>query len=433
MGISSTPRRAPGPFLLACLSLVAALSSAACEPRVSVGALCSVSSDCPSPYVCAAGRCRVECSEARDCPFPLECLVVGNASGCRVTEDGSCPRGAMDCAEGLDCIEGRCTQPCTDHDECAAAQTCDDAGGCERLPVEGACDLLSGVGCADGQTCTPSGCSSLGVTAAMAGELHAPCSRDTCAPGLTCADGRCLRWCEFERDGTTGAYTDRPRTSCGVGSRCAGAGYSGGEPPPEGRGYCTQPCDPSERGEAAGCPGDMTCGLLFFNDSSVASGCYPPLARVSCATDPTADGCRHRPCWMGYGCEQGIDCTPELTNTSMGGRRCLGRCLDDADCGSDERCYLDAPARVFDDARSPIVVGTCLPTCGIDPATTTTTRGCPSSTADGSVSCDVHNGASAGVDWAYCMPSCASDSDCFAALTCDEAHGICTPRGGYSP
>ncbi len=93
----------------------------------------------------------------------------------------------------------------------------------------------------------------------------------------------------------------------------------------------------------------MTCGLLFFNDSSVASGCYPPLARESCVSDPMADGCRNRPCWMGYGCEQGVDCSPELTNLTEGGRRCLGRCLDDDDCGAEERCYLDAPARVFDD------------------------------------------------------------------------------------
>lgn len=434
MGTSgSVSRRATNLFFLCMLSVLHA-TSAGCESRISLlGAACTLSSDCAADLVCLGGRCRSECTEARDCMFPLECMVLASgAGGCRVEEDGVCPRGSVDCGPGLECIGGRCAQPCEDHSECAAAQTCGASTGCDRVPAEGPCDLLSGGGCGEGQTCTPAGCSSLGVTAAMAGGLHEPCTDDTCAPGLTCADGRCLRWCEFERDGT-GAYTDRPRTSCGTGSRCAGAGYSGGPPPPEGRGYCTQPCDPSERGEAAGCPSEMTCGLLFFNDASVASGCYPPLARVSCTSDPMADGCRNRPCWMGYGCEQGVDCSPELTVGSMGGRRCLGRCLDDEDCGAEERCYLDAPARVFDDERAPIVVGTCLPTCGIDAAMVSTTRGCPSGVADGSVTCDVHNGASAGVDWAYCMPSCRSDSDCFAALTCDEVHAICTPRGGYSP
>jgi hypothetical protein len=135
---------------------------------------------------------------------------------------------------------------------------------------------------------------------------------------------------------------------------------------------------------------------------------------------------------MGYGCEQGIDCTPEVTNLAMGGRRCLGRCLNDDDCGTDERCHMGSASRVVDAERAPIIVGTCLPTCGIDATMVSTTRLCPDSVADGTT-CDVHNGSRAGVDWAFCLPSCSSNADCFADLRCDEANGICTPRGGYSP
>ncbi|MBX7193580.1 MAG: hypothetical protein K1X94_16105 [Sandaracinaceae bacterium] len=428
--MGSSPRWSWRAAVLASLVLLPTAVLAGCEPRVSLGRSCELSSECDPPYVCAAGRCRVECHEVRDCPFPLECLVVGNASGCRVPQDGMCPRGTIDCAEGLECIEGKCTQPCTDHSECASAQTCDEAGGCERVMFTGPCDLLSGAGCGAAQTCTASGCVDLSTASAMPGELHDPCSGETCRAGLSCVEGRCLRWCQRTFDTALGAYV--PGTSCGEGSGCTSNEFTGGPAVPDEQGHCTQPCNPARSGEAAGCPSGMHCGVVFFNDRRVTTACYPATANVACAGDPEGDGCRNRPCWMGYGCNADFDCAPDLSTPSMPGRRCHARCLSDDDCATDERCLLDAAAHVLDQARRPIVAGTCLPTCGIEASSTTTTRGCPSSVSD-TTTCDVHNGAAAGRDWAYCMPTCSSDTDCFAGLTCDEAHAICTPRDGYPP
>jgi hypothetical protein len=339
----SASRRASLSRSLFALSFLAAFSNAACESRVSLGAACSVSSDCPSPYVCLSGRCRSECNEARDCPFPLECMLFGGVGGCRVTEDGVCPRGSVDCAPGLECVSGRCAQPCADHDECAAAQTCATSTVCERAPTMEVCDPLGG-SCAAGQTCTDMGCVMLGLPAPGAtAELHSPCVDDEdCRDGLVCGGGRCMRRCRRAGDGT-------PLSSCGTNSFCTGSDTVGAQRPPEGFGYCTEPCDPTASGVAAGCNDGLNCGVSI------------PSRNVYGVCEPAASdgGARWGPC-NNQQCATGLDCVAGVYATGV----CLAWCEGDEDCiGGREICDLSRAHTVVDDRGVTRRVGVCTPDC----------------------------------------------------------------------
>jgi hypothetical protein len=99
------------------------------EGRVSLGATCEPSTDCPWPLRCRSERCRTACREARDCAFPLECIrdSTGNG-GCRARDDARWqPCSSAECAEGLDCVcslyaEGACLAHCEDDGDCMAGR-----------------------------------------------------------------------------------------------------------------------------------------------------------------------------------------------------------------------------------------------------------------------------------------------------------------------
>lgn len=294
--------------------------------------------------------------------FPRECFLVGNAGGCRVDEDDECPRGTLDCRPGLECIDGHCAQPCTDHDQCASAQTCADDGECTRLPVEDTCNPLGG-SCGAGQTCTATGCVTL--AGGGTGELYASCDAPAqCRDGLTCATPRCLRACR--RD----PATRQPQTSCGVGSYCAGADTNGGPTVDAADGYCTQPCDPLASGPAAGCPTGFNCGLAM------------PTATVYTVCEPMAPsgGELWAPC-NNQRCVAGLDC---MGNVIVGVDRCFQRCESQADCDAlTEICDPDLMHDVIDGNGVTRRIGGCRPRCtsapeceerlGLEPGTATCT------------------------------------------------------------
>lgn len=321
--------------------LLGVLSVLGCEPRVSLGVPCASAADCSDPYVCAFGRCRAECSEARDCAFPSECMFVGNVGGCRVDEDDVCTPGSAECGTDLECLDGRCAQPCGESDECAAAQTCATGGECARLPNEGPCNPVGG-SCLDGQTCTATGCVSL-TAGATGGDLFAACDEPTeCRDGLVCATPRCLRACERGASGEA-------LTSCGPGSYCGGSDTSGGPPLSGSAGYCTQPCDPLASGPAAGCPEGFNCGIGIPNLNSYAV----------CEPMASTGGVRWGAC-NNQQCAAGLDCVHSIFPES----RCLAWCERDADCeDTTEVCDLGPSHRIIDQDGAARTVGICRPVC----------------------------------------------------------------------
>lgn len=384
-----------------------------CEPRVSLGLACDVSSDCDAPYVCTAGRCRVECREARDCPFPLECMLVGNVGGCRVGEADACPRGTLDCAPGLECIGGRCAQPCTDHDQCAAAQTCAVDGECDRPPlVPGSCDVLSGAGCEEGQRCSFEGtCESVGVmTSPAQDELFGACDAERpCRSGFECRVGRCVRLCQLDASGRT-------LTSCTKGSRCQPRDERGGAAP-AGFGFCTQPCDPAD---AAGtCPEGMGCGADFLAMDFQVS-CEVGFVG-DCEADPTQDGCPFQRCDPTNRCAIGTDC---LDTLSMGDvpSLCLPFCDDTDTCPSGSVCAHGDFSVRYTIGDTALERGICLPTCVIG-------EGICSPPDELDLGCDESHPIDGTT--ALCTQRCFDDTDCFALYRCDTSSGLCTARNPF--
>jgi hypothetical protein len=409
--LSSAPRRAVVSASLSTLCLLAALSSAACEPRVSLGAICSVSSDCESPYVCAAGRCRVECSEARDCTFPLECLVVGNASGCRVPEEGPCPRGVDDCAPGLECISGRCAQPCEDHDECAAAQTC-GAAGCDRPPVAtGTCDALSGAGCEAGQRCNAAGtCEASSVMVSLIqNEVFGACdATHPCRDGLDCREGRCLRLCRLDDAGD-------PLSSCGVGSRCRSSDERG-VPAPAGLGWCTQPCDPLD---PASCPAGLGCGVDFLNGNVTQTSCEVVIT-PDCEAEPSADGCAFSRCDATNRCVSGTDCLDTLSRGDLTPALCLPFCDESEVCPTYSTCVHGRFSVHYTVDGVMYERGLCMPSCDVAEGTCATPD-------ELDIACDDTHPIEGTT--ALCTQGCLTDADCFPSLfVCDTTSGRCTPN-----
>lgn len=145
----------------------------------------------------------------------------------------------------------------------------------------GACDLLNGTGCAEGEGCY-FGAMSGGTPApicvpAGAGVDGAACTNiNDCAPGLTCADGACRHVC------------------CGTNdSNC-----------PAATGCTPLRIDGSEVMNFGACLPNMECDLFDQSGCEEGEGCYPVPGGAGCLTpaDP--------PVAVGGACEAGNECAP---------------------------------------------------------------------------------------------------------------------------
>lgn len=230
------------------VSSLASLALGGCESRVALGETCVTDPECQSPYLCRAGRCRVECVDDSACGAAGRCVLVSpGVGGCAVRQEDAGPAEsdarASDDA-GAD-AGARFTRPqlCRSASECEGDSICDDDFGpavcrsaCdahEDCPVSGVCDYyaddsggfvqgcaslcLPGTdqGCPPATTCRmafrsgmflPAGPPSLTLCAGFSddGREHCRCenldSGGQCGAGLSCEqpeEGRmCLRMCE---------------------------------------------------------------------------------------------------------------------------------------------------------------------------------------------------------------------------------------------
>ncbi len=110
-----------------------ALFVAACQASAAPGAQCARASDCPTPLVCAIGRCRAACTQSRDCPTLARCLVEpsSGAGVCSLTQVDDCT--THDCPLHFACRSGACVNVCADILRCPDGRC--DANGC--TPVIG--------------------------------------------------------------------------------------------------------------------------------------------------------------------------------------------------------------------------------------------------------------------------------------------------------
>ncbi|MBN8610025.1 MAG: hypothetical protein J0L92_05545 [Deltaproteobacteria bacterium] len=105
-----------------------------CETRVSLGARCTSSAECPASLTCSVGRCRTACTSASQCGEGRRCIAAADGTrACSTAPDDSCVR-VEDCGDPTFslCVNARCQTTCTSDTQCAGGVCV--AGGCAEQP-----------------------------------------------------------------------------------------------------------------------------------------------------------------------------------------------------------------------------------------------------------------------------------------------------------
>jgi len=175
-------------------------AAGACEPRGNDQASCNAGNECAAGQYCQlfdpGGLCHKKVAQGKpcgedqahaisaavECEDGLVCMGFTGGKGVPVTGTcsapsdvgGACTTGAgiTGCAQGLDCVNGKCalppsTGPCVDGECLDGTAYCDSAGQCQSLKPDGAA-------CADGKECQSRSCDSAGKCGPAAGACHEP-------------------------------------------------------------------------------------------------------------------------------------------------------------------------------------------------------------------------------------------------------------------
>jgi hypothetical protein len=132
-------------------ALLAGESCTNSKPATSLGAGCSINSDCSGALICAYGLCHVACATSKDCASGETCLPPGE---CELPQEATCS-STVPCVAGLVCANDTCKAPCTpglptgSAGGCLGGQTCSMVAGatdsvCLDNPDGGAPDGSSG-------------------------------------------------------------------------------------------------------------------------------------------------------------------------------------------------------------------------------------------------------------------------------------------------
>ncbi|MEZ4469174.1 MAG: hypothetical protein R3F43_33235, partial [bacterium] len=285
---------------------------------------------CPAPLVCVDDACVDPGACGGACPDGLRCLPERGCVAC--TADGQCGPGAF-CAvdDDFTCRMGDrlpACQPCGPGGTCGFDQRCDPDFGflcltvCQRdrdCPTGNRCDggLCRGDPLCGGSACRrDADCE--GACLAGACTPRQACGVDAdCAPGWTCAEGRCL---------PTGAPCFGPE-ACPRGQLCVGGRCAAGAP----EAACA-PCD-----GPASCPSPALClDLTGEGPRCVAlcgrDGCPAGLACLDAGLFGvclSADGiCPAGPCGQD---EFEPNDSPRQASVLQDGRTLAVACADNAD------------------------------------------------------------------------------------------------------
>lgn len=310
-----------GPF-----SLVIALG--ACDPGVTLGVVCTRSSECPAPLVCAESRCREECADHRDCPLMARCVRGNDGLGACTLPDDEC--SATSCEDDLVCAGGACVDPCRDG-SCPAGGVCD----------EGVCARPDAVMSRDAGT---DATSELDASTPAWVTRRACTSRDDCDEGELCsrigASANACRMPCAESGGTCAPSGTTPSSCVRVRHPDVMDGYG-----------CTIACDPRTN---EGClPGDA-CDLVSVPDSFSV-----PIVALECR--PLAGARAHGESCAGpepLVCAAGTSCTASSDGATW---TCIQLCALDGSgppCPSGTECRSD-PERIVRFGST--VIGRCLP------------------------------------------------------------------------
>lgn len=285
-------------FLLGASLVLMGLMGCEEESKICTGADCRVITTgcepaCDSGQICIQGECVVSgssCSEAGERCVPEHAEASGfvcmDWSGRRgggaicstsCAGSGQCERGSLcfalhssgdascqvsaDCAPGKECLQGWCRYAACQPSECSGP-----IGG------QAECEARYGgqAGFGNGARCVESGngahfCVPAGTRQAGEGCIDAEQAAQTqnypatCATGLSCVDGSCLKSC-------AGAGECEAPQSCVIA-------------PGESAGFCASDCVPFEPG---GCPADQTCKPLSPGvGQCVSAGSTPAFSRCT--------------------------------------------------------------------------------------------------------------------------------------------------------
>ncbi|MEZ4473361.1 MAG: hypothetical protein R3F60_21755 [bacterium] len=380
---------------------------------------CAQDADCRSGR-CDAGACLGACV-AGECPAGRTCRDFGTAALC---SPAPLPSGAAceaddACAEGLDCVAGRCLPGCDAgcppatlchggrcHPACETAADCRPGRACNRFDDDAPFCQARGAG-EVGAACAASGDCADGLC--FADRCRAPCGGGApCGEGEACVPLGGAAWCLPSGPGALGDVCGADAECAGglcVGRRCAETCEAQGECPPpaacrplRGGDFCVLECD-AVSGE--GCLAAEQCVPLdggggrcvlpgpgadigepcqtLEDCTALASSCYDAGDGLRCraACDLERDLCPESavcapgepdrvevcvPAGRGgdmAACAQATDCASGWCIEAYLGGRCGRSCAGDADC--------DATSRCVDLARNPgAPFFSCAPRCLTD-------------------------------------------------------------------